>query len=752
MKPKNKFLSAVLAFSLVLPMTYGIGIADADGITVELDGTPLSFDVEPQMMDGRTMVPLRKIFEELGAMVKWDNDTQTVQARKSSKTVTLTVGSSELIIDKGETDLDGNPVSEVVTLDVPPQIVADRTLVPARAVSESFGLSVDWDDDTQTVILSSKNDTDDSWKENIGTINLSDLSYTGNGVEINDNLIRITEGGDFTVTGTLADGSITVSANEKVKLRLSDASVTAEEGPCILIENADKAYITLTENTENTLIAKNSESGAVYSKDNLEIKGKGVLHVTSSAHGIKASDNLTIENGTLNIDAASDGIHVNDTFQMSGGVLNITAVGDGIDSESIVKISDGTVAIRTTAVPASTSDADSAQDNPKRNMPQETATDVEFEKSSKGISAEWMLCITGGVININSASHGIHCRDEILIDGGTISISSEYEKGISAHGNLTVNGSSTQINITKSTEGIESKNILTVNDGVITVVASDDALNATGGSSGAEGMPNGNFAARPGDENRIQTEPPALPEGEPNGGEQGDRPHGRGEHAPFGDRNPSAETNTPPESFRPETDGFAPPSEDENGTMPTMPNAAMHGEPPVGNGRTMKDCLIINGGYLELSAGDDCLDSNGNLIINGGTVKAVNPTGSFAGAFAVIDPDGQTVIGENATLIFAAASGEERNLNLSQPTILVYCDTAHNANDTITVTDADGISVCDYTPAGTFRAVLISSDALTLGQIYTVTVGDESYQITLSEQTTIIGTRSGNNKGFGRER
>ena len=65
----------------------------------------------------------------------------------------------------------------------------------------------------------------------------------------------------------------------------------------------------------------------------------------------------------------------------------------------------------------------------------ENKTDVEFEKSSKGINAEWMMVISGGEINVNSASHAIHCQDEIEINGGEFTLSSKYDKGISAHGN-----------------------------------------------------------------------------------------------------------------------------------------------------------------------------------------------------------------------------------------------------------------------------------------------------------------------------
>ena len=275
----KKLLSVILCLSLAVSLLIGASSVSADEITVELDGKAIDFDVKPEIVDGRTMVPLRKIFEEIGATVKWDNDTQTVSARKNKKTITLAINSADLQIDKGDTDEEGNPIVEAVTLEVPAQIVSGRTLVPARAISESFGLNVDWDEDNQKVIITSKDDEDNSWKENFGSINLDSMTYEGEGVEITDNQIKITQGGDFTVSGTLADGNITISTKEKVKIRLSGANITSSSNPCIFVEDADKAYITLTDGTENYLVAKNSDDGAIYSKENLEIKGDGSLDI-----------------------------------------------------------------------------------------------------------------------------------------------------------------------------------------------------------------------------------------------------------------------------------------------------------------------------------------------------------------------------------------------------------------------------------------------------------------------------------------
>lgn len=713
----KKLLSAVLSFSIGVSLFAGTVSRETKDITVEIDGKNIEFDVKPEIIDGRTMVPLRKIFEEIGALVKWDGDTRTVSARKNSKTITLVIDSADMDIDKGKTDEAGNPVIEIVTLDVPAQIVNERTLVPARAISESFGLNVDWDEDRRKVIITSEDDDDNTWTENIGSINLSDLTYEGEGIEISENQIKIMSGGDFTLTGTLEDGNITISTKEKVKVRLNGAKITSGNGPCIFVEKADKAYITLEDGTTNVLIAKDSEDGAIYSKENLEIKGDGSLDIESSAgHGIKASDNLNIEKGTININAESDGIHINDTFKMSGGTVNITATGDGIDSESIVNISGGEINIETNGTPIETEQP--ATQTPRRGMWEETA-DVEFEKSTKGIGAEWMLVVSDGEINVNSAAHAIHCGDEIEINGGKFVLSSEYEKGISAHGNLTINGSDTVIDVKKSTEGIESKKVMTINDGTIKVVSTDDALNATGGNSGMM-MPGfgekGEFAPPEGFE-RGERNPDMKP--------QFERPQ-NGEFAP------------PFEM--PENGEFAPPS----GKRPGMPGGFMEGR------SDMKNCLVINDGYLELCGSDDCIDANGNIVINGGTIKATNPTGAFSGNFGVLDADGQTTISDAADIILASGGRTERSLTLKQNNITVYCENNHKAGEKITVLDSNGNVVCEYEPDGSYKAVLIASDSIKTGETYSITVGDEAFEAEIAGQSTVVGTQTNGDMGFGR--
>jgi beta-lactamase superfamily II metal-dependent hydrolase len=112
--------------------------------TVHLDGKQLTFDVPPMIENSRTLVPLRAIFEAMGATVSWDQSTQTATAIKNDTTVVLQIGSTSPVIN-----------GQIKQLDVPAKIVNGRTLAPLRFVGEAFGGSVSWDSNTQTITISS---------------------------------------------------------------------------------------------------------------------------------------------------------------------------------------------------------------------------------------------------------------------------------------------------------------------------------------------------------------------------------------------------------------------------------------------------------------------------------------------------------------------------------------------------------------------------------------------------------------------
>lgn len=129
--PVNKDFQLVLA----------IGKNQASEIT---DGVsrPTILDVAPMLLNGRTMVPVRGIMEKFGANVKWDPQTNKVTVIRGQDTVILTINSTKAMVNDQE-----------VVLSTPATVIRGRTLIPLRFVSEGLGLTVDWNEQTQSILI-----------------------------------------------------------------------------------------------------------------------------------------------------------------------------------------------------------------------------------------------------------------------------------------------------------------------------------------------------------------------------------------------------------------------------------------------------------------------------------------------------------------------------------------------------------------------------------------------------------------------
>ena len=776
---KKKIISIAAVVAITATIGSGCVLAKSNDITVTYDGENISFDVQPKIVDDRVMVPMRTIFETFGAKVKWDSDTQTITAKKKSKTIQMTIGSSDMTKN-----------DETYSFDVSPIIEDGRTLVPIRAISDMLGLDVEWNEKNNTVIITTpQDDEDDSWKDNTGTVDLDNVEVTGDGISVSDNIITISKGGDFEVTGTLDDGQIVIDTEEKVKLRLSGMSLTNKNGSAVYVKNADKAYITLTDNTKNTLTdgenytsGDENEKGCITSRDNFEIKGSGSLTVNGNYnHGIFSSNSIEIGNGNITVNAKNDGIHANDTLAISGGTVNVTAEGDGLQAEEILDISEGEVNVTTTGeVKASTSNdfggrgemKDSSQmtDDEIKSMreqmnnnqfTQTEESDDSEDTSSKGIKADWMLDISGGEVTVNSTDHAIHCASDINITGGTLNLSSESKKGISGHGDVTIDDG--DITITKSTEGIESKKTLTINGGDIDITASDDGLNSGGtganqnggfgggtnmqfgqqGDRGQIGRPNSNGQGgnqmtppeMPSDQNGNQMTPPEMPS------------------------NQNGNQMTPSEMPSDQNGGQMTPPEMSNGqngnqmTPPEMPNGQNGNQmtPPnmqqaEGNEQDSEHHIQINGGNIKIVADADGIDSNGSLFINGGTVTV---DAQAMGAESAFDTDGAFIV-NGGTIIGVSGSGmdESPNSYSAQNVILAYTTSQISAGDEVKITDSNGKTIAEYTAVKGGSKIVYSSDKLKTGETYTVYAsGEEVGSAEIESSITKIGTKS--NSGFG---
>lgn len=162
-------LKAVAAFSdgqtLVTESAINIS-GNCDDISVKISGEKVDFDRDPVLYNDRTMVPMRKIFENLGARVEWDGASQTVTGTKGDRKVRVTVGSKLMYVNSKE-----------ITLDTSPIVMSDRTLVPVRAVAEGLGCDVDWIERTSTVEIEPKIFRWSEWTDELPSYVDEDLYY-----------------------------------------------------------------------------------------------------------------------------------------------------------------------------------------------------------------------------------------------------------------------------------------------------------------------------------------------------------------------------------------------------------------------------------------------------------------------------------------------------------------------------------------------------------------------------------------------
>ncbi len=136
---KKVVLSAAVMLSLFALCT--AAYAD-EPVTVLLDGGRIAFDAEPVIVGDRVMVPMRAIFERLGASVYWDEDERSVISELDGTEIYLRVDDDEMLVNDKPYELDEAPF-----------ISSDRVLVPLRAVSEAFGCYVGWDPDYYVAII-----------------------------------------------------------------------------------------------------------------------------------------------------------------------------------------------------------------------------------------------------------------------------------------------------------------------------------------------------------------------------------------------------------------------------------------------------------------------------------------------------------------------------------------------------------------------------------------------------------------------
>ena len=369
-------------------------------------------------------------------------------------------------------------------------------------------------------------------------LNGDSATASSDSVQISGTAITITEEATYIISGTLDDGMIIVNAPDTAKLQLvlNGVNMNSETSAALYILEADKVFVTLAEGTENTLsnagtftaIDDNNIDSVIFSKQDLTLNGLGSLTITSPAgHGIVSKDDLVITGGAYSITSASHGLDANDSIRITGetsitidagkdgvhaendedpslgfvyisnGTMNIEAEGDGMSAGAYMQIENGTFQI--TAGGGSENGTKESSDfwggfrggmGPGQPMEQADTTS-DSSTSMKGIKSTGDLSITGGTFTINSADDSVHSNTSLTVSGGVFEIASGDD---AFHADETLTVTAGVINIAESYEGLEALHV-DIQGGEITLVATDDGLNAAGGtdSSGTAGGRDGMF-------------------------------------------------------------------------------------------------------------------------------------------------------------------------------------------------------------------------------------------------------------------
>jgi len=373
-----------------------------------------------------------------------------------------------------------------------------------------------------------RDDENGDWDDNAATVAFdgSTALILGSGASFSEGVLSITQAGTYVLSGALTDGQVFIDAkDEVVRLVLNGVSLHCEYGPAIYSPKCEKLVLILSDDTENTVSdgenytvaddeTADNANAAIFIQNDLSITGGGSLTVNANyKHGIRTQDILVITGGEINVTSVGDalrgrdgiavrdgsitltsegdGIQSNNTDEargyviINGGLLNIQTQKDGIQAESVLTVTGGNLNITTGGgsvnAPAREEDFRVGWGGQGGFQMSADVSETEDTVSMKALKAGKQVIIAGGDIRIDAEDDALHSNDTVFITGGNLYIKTG-DDGV--HANAAVEISGGKIDIPVCYEGIEGISV-TISGGDISVVASDDAINAAGGADNA---------------------------------------------------------------------------------------------------------------------------------------------------------------------------------------------------------------------------------------------------------------------------
>ncbi len=144
----KRILSVVIVMVMIASV-FSFNVVADDGIIVLLNGKQLQFDVSPKIINDRTLVPMRAIFEALEFEVQWVEETRYVigASLANNKVVAFQIENPTMFLSTVDDSKTINPIA----IDVAPQIIDGRTLIPLRALADGVGATINWIEETKTI-------------------------------------------------------------------------------------------------------------------------------------------------------------------------------------------------------------------------------------------------------------------------------------------------------------------------------------------------------------------------------------------------------------------------------------------------------------------------------------------------------------------------------------------------------------------------------------------------------------------------
>lgn len=577
-------------------------------------------------------------------------------------------------------------------------------------------------------------------------LNGDSVSIDGPGAKASGAIVTITQNGDYYLSGKLEDGQILVDAGKEDKdihIHLSGADITCKTGAAIYVLQAGDVYLETeagTENsvadTENYVFAEGEDEpdAAIFSKDDLHLDGEGTLTVTGNYNmAIHGKDDVFVNGGTWKLDAVGDGLKGKDSVRLFGGELDITAGEDGIQANNTKDEQEGNVFI---------GDAK-----------------VTIEAGKHGIAAESELVADVGDIVITAQEDGLHCtsslrlgwRDaDVASPEGTLKLQIDAQQdGVQAGSELLIGSGEIEIvtgggadngpehhedfgppgwfqnadtDETVSAKGLKSDGDITISGGTISIDSMDDAVHCVGTLTVKD---EADMTIETGDDGFHSDETLSIEGGKINILRSYEGLEGVFIKISGGDTTLVASD-----------DGL-----NAAGGSTADTDFAFRGPPMEGGAETLEEATYyvhITGGTLTVDAGGDGLDSNGAMYIEGGDIYVSGPAGSFNGGLDYTTT-GQ-INGGNVVVTEITSMAENFDSTSSQVSFMYVLSSTMEAGSTVKLTDKDGKVLVEREAIKEFNCVTISLPELEVGEVYTLTCGEEEMEVEITDLISRLGS------------